>query len=70
MTIRISQGAEDNKVRVPNLIGISEMDAMAAITENGLVVGSVTEINHEDESLNGLVNYVGHFHAAGPCADR
>ncbi len=29
VTIRISQGAEDNKVRVPNLIGISEMDAMA-----------------------------------------
>ena len=57
VTIRISQGAEDNKVRVPNLIGISEMDAMAAITENGLVVGSVTEINHEDESLNGLVCY-------------
>ncbi len=57
VTIRISQGAEDNKVRVPNLIGISEMDAMAAITENGLVIGSVTEINHEDESLNGLVCY-------------
>ncbi len=57
VTIRISQGAEDNKVRVPNLIGISEMDAMPAITENGLVVGSVTEINHEDESLNGLVCY-------------
>ena len=57
VTIRISQGAEDNKVRVPNLIGISEMDAMAGITENGLVVGSVTEINHEDESLNGLVCY-------------
>ncbi len=57
VTIRISQGAEDNKVRGPNLIGISEMDAMAAITENGLVVGSVTEINHEDESLNGLVCY-------------
>ncbi len=57
VTIRISQGAEDNKVRVPNLIGISEMDAMAAITGNGLVVGSVTEINHEDESLNGLVCY-------------
>ena len=57
VTIRVSQGAEDNKVRVPNLIGISEMDAMAAITENGLVVGSVTEINHEDESLNGLVCY-------------
>ncbi len=57
VTIRISQGAEDNKVRVSNFIGISEMDAMAAITESGLVVGSVTEVNHEDVSLNGLVCY-------------
>ena len=57
VTIRISQGAEDNKVRVPNLIGISEMDAMASITESGLVVGSVTEVNHEDPALNGLVCY-------------
>ncbi len=38
VTIRISQGAEDNKVRVPNLIGISEMDAMAA-SHNGKWAG-------------------------------
>ncbi len=57
VTIRISQGAEDNKVRVPNLIGISEMDAMASITESGLVVGSVTEVTNEDASLSGLVCY-------------
>ena len=57
VTIRISQGAEDNKVRVPDLIRLSEMDAMATITESGLNVGSVKEVNHEDESLNGLVCY-------------
>lgn len=57
VTIKISQGAEDHKVRVPNLIGISEMDAMASITENGLIVGSVTEVNNEDAALNGLVCY-------------
>ena len=57
VTIRISQGAEDNKVRVPDLIRHSEMDAMATITESGLNVGSVKEVNHEDESLNGLVCY-------------
>lgn len=57
VTIKISLGAEDTKVRVPNLIAISEMDAMASITESGLVVGSVTEVNNEDPALNGLVCY-------------
>lgn len=57
VTIRISQGAEDNKVRVPDLIKLTEMDAMATIKESGLDVGSVKEVNHEDESLNGLVCY-------------
>ena len=57
VTIRISQGAEDNKIRVPNLIGVSEMDAMASLTEIGLVVGSVSEVNNEDAALTGLVCY-------------
>lgn len=57
VTIRISQGAEDNKIRIPNLIGVSEMDAMASLTELGLTVGSVSEVNNDDASLNGLVCY-------------
>lgn len=57
VTIKVSLGAEDTKVRVPNLIGISEMDAMAAATESGLVVGSVTEVNNEDPALEGCVCY-------------
>lgn len=57
VTIRISQGAEDNKIRVPNLIGVSEMDAMATLTEAGLKVGSVSEVNNEDAALTGLVCY-------------
>lgn len=57
VTIRISQGAEENKVRVPDLIGISEMDAMATLTELGLPVGSVSEVNNDDPSLAGLVCY-------------
>lgn len=57
VTIRISQGAEDNKIRVPNLIGVSEMDAMAALTELGLTVGSVSEVNNDDAALTGLVCY-------------
>ncbi|HBA67895.1 MAG TPA: Stk1 family PASTA domain-containing Ser/Thr kinase [Lachnospiraceae bacterium] len=57
VTIKVSLGAEDTKVRVPNLIGISEMDAMAAATESGLVIGSVTEVNNEDPALEGCVCY-------------
>ncbi len=57
VTIRISQGSEDTKIRVPNLIGVSEMDAMAALTESGLKVGSVSEVNNEDAALAGLVCY-------------
>lgn len=57
VTIRISQGAEDNKIRVPNLIGVTEMDAMAALTEAGLTVGSVSEVENEDASLTGKVCY-------------
>lgn len=57
VTVRISLGAEDNKIRIPNLIGVSEMDAMATLTELGLTVGSVSEVNNEDASLTGLVCY-------------
>lgn len=57
VTIKVSLGEEDTKVRVPNLIGISEMDAMAAVTESGLTVGSVTEVNNEDPALEGCVCY-------------
>ena len=57
VTIRISLGAEDTKVRIPDLIGVSEMDAMATLTELGLTVGSVSEVNNEDAALTGLVCY-------------
>ena len=57
VTIRISLGAEDVKIRVPNLIGSSEMDATASLTELGLPVGSVTQVHNEDPALAGLVCY-------------
>lgn len=57
VTLRISQGPEENKVRVPNVIGVSEMDAIATLTELGLSVASVTEVNNDDASLAGLVCY-------------
>lgn len=73
VTIRISQGAEDTKIRVPNLIGVSEMDAMAALTEAGLTVGSISEVVNEDAALTGLVCYqsysVGSYVESGTAVD-
>lgn len=57
ITIRVSQGAEDNKVRVPDVMGMEEMDATVSLTESGLTVGNVTQTTHEDESLTGKVCY-------------
>lgn len=57
ITIRVSQGAEDNKVRVPDVVGMTEMDATASLTESGLSVGNVTETSHEDPALTDLVCY-------------
>ena len=57
ITIRVSQGAEDNKVRVPDVVGMTEMDATATLTESGLSVGNVSETPHEDPALAGMVCY-------------
>ncbi len=55
--IRVSQGTDENKVRVPNLVGMDEMDATVTLTELGLSVGNVTSASNEDASLTGKVCY-------------
>lgn len=57
ITIRVSQGTEENKVRVPNVIGLTEMDAVASLTESELTVGTVTEVTNEDAALADKVCY-------------
>lgn len=57
ITIRVSQGTEENKVRVPNVVGLTEMDAVASLTESGLSVGTVTQVTNEDAALTDLVCY-------------
>lgn len=57
ITIRVSQGAEENKVRVPDVIGLTEMDATVSLTESGLAVGTVTQTSNEDVSLTDKVCY-------------
>lgn len=73
VTIRISQGTENAKVRVPDLMGKGEEEAMAMLIEAGLQMGTVSEVNHDDASLSGLVCYqsysVGSYVEAGTSVD-
>ena len=55
ISIYISKGPETTKVSVPNLIAQDEMTAMTLLTENGLELGTVTEVNYEDSAYEGLV---------------
>ncbi|MBQ9134900.1 MAG: Stk1 family PASTA domain-containing Ser/Thr kinase [Lachnospiraceae bacterium] len=54
--LEVSIGPEADKVRVPNLIGVPEDEAIAKIIEAGLQVGLVGEMNSE-EYAEGVVCY-------------
>lgn len=56
ITIRISKGADTQKKQVPDLMGKDEMTATALLTEAGLEVGTVSEVNN-DSVASGLVCY-------------
>lgn len=56
VTINVSLGQEDNKVRVPNLIGLEEDEAIAKLIEADLAVGNTGEMSSE-EVESGLVCY-------------
>lgn len=56
ITIRISLGADTQKKQVPDLMGKDEMTATALLTEAGLEVGTVSEVNN-DSVAEGLVCY-------------
>jgi len=55
ITITVSSGEEASKIKVPNVIGSTEEDAMVKLTEAGLTLGNVTEVSNDDNSLKGLV---------------
>lgn len=56
VTVTVSLGKEDTTVRVPNLIGRDEDEAVAVLIENNLAVGSVGQTNSE-EVAEGKVCY-------------
>lgn len=73
VTITISLGKDTEKVRVPDLMGRSEEEAMAVLVEAGLQLGVVSEVNNENADLTGLVCYqsysVGSYVEAGTKVD-
>ena len=48
VTIVVSTGAEDSKIRVPDLMGKAEDETVAMLVEAGLSLGSVGRINNEE----------------------
>lgn len=72
ITLRVSLGEEDTKVRVPNVIGLTEMDATVSLTEAGLSVGTVTQ-EYNTQVAPDMVCYqsysVGSYVEAGTLVD-
>ena len=57
VTLYVSISAGVGKIKVPNLIGLSEEDATIVLVESGLEVGTVSQTPHDDPSLTNLVCY-------------
>ena len=56
VTVKVSRGPEDYSVKVPNLLGLAEDEAVAKIIEAGLTVGTTSYIS-SNEYMEGLVCY-------------
>ena len=54
--VMVSLGKEQTKVRVPNVLGLSELEAVNTLEAAGLKVGNIGEMNSSDFS-KGLVCY-------------
>ncbi len=57
IVLAVSSGAEVIQVKVPSIIGLSEMDAMAVLTEHGLQLGTVLEGTDPNADLVDKVCY-------------
>ncbi len=61
ITVTVSLGKEEKKVRVPNLIGLPEEDGTFEAIEMGLQIGSVTYV-YSSEVAEGLICYQSYSH--------
>jgi len=50
ITVIISRGANITLVEVPDVVGMMQSQAVSALTERGLIVGSVTEVENDEEA--------------------
>lgn len=57
VTVYVSISSSVGKVTVPNLIGLSEEDAVVVLVESGLDIGVISQTTHSDPSLVNLVCY-------------
>jgi len=57
VTVYVSISSSVGKVTVPNLIGLSEEDAVVVLIESGLDIGTISQTTHSDPSLVNLVCY-------------
>ena len=57
VTVYVSISSSVGKVSVPNLIGLSEEDAIVVLVESGLDIGTVSQTTNPDPSLINLVCY-------------
>lgn len=73
VTVVISQGPEENKIQVPDVIGMDEETATIMLTEAGFAVRNVEYVTYEDEALRdkvcGLSYSVGMYLDAGTAID-
>uniref|UniRef100_UPI0040561945 Stk1 family PASTA domain-containing Ser/Thr kinase n=1 Tax=Acetatifactor sp. TaxID=1872090 RepID=UPI0040561945 len=63
ITVNVSKGKEEIKVRVPNLIGRSEEDGTFEAIEAGLSIGSVVEV-YSTEMEAGFICYQSYSHGS------
>ncbi len=63
ITVNVSLGKEQTKVRVPNLIGLTEEDGTFEAIELGLQIGSVSYV-YNDEVAEGLICYQSYSHGS------
>ncbi|MBO4981423.1 MAG: Stk1 family PASTA domain-containing Ser/Thr kinase [Lachnospiraceae bacterium] len=63
ITVTVSLGKEEAKVRVPNLLGITETDATIEAIEAGLEIGSVSYV-YNGEVEEGYVCYQSYSHGS------
>lgn len=63
ITLTVSLGVEEVKARVPNLMGLSEMDGTVEAHEAKLEIGTVSYV-YSDEYAEGLICYQSYSHGS------